>query len=329
MKKRNKWITLVTALMVVMLSFTGCGGNAEMLEDNKGYEENAGSGSSNDSFFEGDAPEKEEADGDSSSIVYDERKIVYTVTTELQTKNYDAAMESLNKGIQSNKGFIQSQKETNDGGINSKYSRRTVTMVVRIPSANLNDFLSGLKNDNMHTLSLSKDSQDLTTAYYDKEIRIESLKIQEERLLDMLSKATDLNTMLSLEDRLTDIRYQIEALTKELNLIDSNVAYSTVTIYMYEVVEYNELTEEPATFGERFVEAIKESWQSFFEGAQDFAIWFIYTIPTLLVLAVIALVIIFFIRGLKKRHKRRQLEQQAKTQEPPKVEDSPFENENI
>ena len=97
---------------------------------------------------------------------------------------------------------------------------------------------------------------------------------------------------------------------------------------MYEVVEYNELTEEPETFGERFAEAVKESWQSFFEGAQDFAIWFIYTIPTLLVLAVIALAIIFFIRGLKKRHKRRQLEQQMTVQTPPQTGDSPFENED-
>ena len=64
MKRRNKWITLITAFMVVMLLFTGCGGNAEMPEDNKGYEENAGSGSSNDSFFEGEAPEKEESDED-------------------------------------------------------------------------------------------------------------------------------------------------------------------------------------------------------------------------------------------------------------------------
>ncbi|MBO5656930.1 MAG: DUF4349 domain-containing protein [Agathobacter sp.] len=328
MKRRTNWFTFIAVIIGVMLFFTGCGGAGMVADENKDFAENPSSNPSDDSFFEGSSPEKEETEEDSSSIVYDERKIVYTVTTELQTKNFDAAMESLQKGIQTNKGFIQSQKETNDSGINSKYSRRTVTMVVRIPSANLNDFLSGLKNDNMHTLSLSKDSQDLTSAYYDKEIRIESLKIQEERLLDMLSKATDLNTMLSLEDRLTDVRYEIESLTKELNLIDSNVAYSTVTIYMSEVVEYNELAEEPATFGERFAEAIKESWQSFFEGAQDFAIWFIYTIPTLLVLAVIALAIIFFIRGLRKRHKRRQLERQKATQVPPMPGDSPFENEN-
>ena len=305
MKKiRNSRLVILLVVLLLIASLAGCGGEGYVNDEAYG---NAGSsGSAGDNIFEGEYPEKEDSSTDATSEDYVERKIVYTVTTQLQTKDFDAAMDLLQSEINEHGGYIQSQKQTDDGGIYSKYSRRSLTMVVRVPSKNLEAFLSGLKNDNMHTLSLSKDSQDLTTAYYDKEIRIESLKIQEERLLDMLSKAEDLKTLLELEDRLTDIRYEIESLTKELNLIDANVAYSTVTIYMDEVVEYRETVEEPASFGERIWEAFSESWKGFYDGVQNFIVWIIYAIPTLLVLAAIAFAIVFFIIKMKKRAQKKQ-----------------------
>lgn len=306
---RNSRLVTLLILLLLITSLAGCGETGGISYDNL-YGDAESSGNLGDNIFEGEYPDKENAstDGsDASSGDYVERKIVYTVETELQTKDFDAAMNLLQTEIQNNGGYIQSQKQTDDGGIYSKYSSRSLTMVVRVPSKNLETFLSGLKNDNMHTLSLSKDSQDLTTAYYDKEIRIESLKIQEERLLDMLSKAEDLKTLLELEDRLTDIRYEIESLTKELNLIDANVAYSTVTIYMDEVVEYRETVEEPASFGERIWEAFSESWKGFYDGVQNFIVWIIYAIPTLLVLAAIAFAIVFFIIKMKKRTQRKYL----------------------
>ena len=316
-KNRNRRITLMTLMMILLLLITtlvGCGADAggNALANKDIYTES--SGSSSDSLFDGDYDIKEESSKDNESSnsetsteEYVERKIVYTVMTELQTKDFDAAMDTLQKEIQGNGGYIQSQKQTDDSGIYSKYSSRTLTMVVRIPSKNLETFLSGLKNDNMHTLSLSKDSQDLTTQYYDKEIRIESLKLQEERLLDMLSKATDLQTMLELEDRLSEIRYEIEAFTKELNVIDADVAYSTVTIYMNEVVEYIETVEEPAGFGERIAEAFRESWEDFYDGIQNFVVWIVYALPTILVLAVIAVVFVLFILKLRKRTQKKYL----------------------
>lgn len=304
-KKQNRLCIIMMVILLLVTTLSGCGASNGGAYDN-GYHKTEDSVMENGSIFEEDSYDKESGTHTgASSEEYAERKIVYTVVTELQTKDFNAAMESLQTGIQSNGGYIQSQKQTDDGGINSKYSRRTLTMVVRVPSENLETFLSGLKNDTMHTLSLSKDSQDFTTVYYDKEIRIESLKLQEERLLDMLSKASDLSTMLELEKRLAEVRYEIESLTKELNIIDSNVTYSTVTIYMSEVVEYVETLEEPASFGERIVEAFRESWENFYDGLQNFVVGLVYALPTLLVLAVIVLAFVFLILKLRKRTKQK------------------------
>ena len=321
MRKPMKYFIMIMLICTLLITaLTGCGAKTGGANIKNDYSSSIESDdlSDNEGFFEKDSYEKEEESSDrenSSSGDYEERKIVYTVTTDLQTKDFEGAMKILNTQIEDNGGYIQSQKQTNDGGINSKYSHRTLTMVVRIPSENLENFLSGLENENIHTLSLSKDSQDYSSVYYDKEIRIESLEIQEERLLDMLSNATDLATMLELEKRLSDIRYEIESLTKEINFIDSNVAYSTITIYMNEVVEYIETVEEPKNLGERIAEAFRESWKDFYDGLENFVVWLVYALPTFLVLAIIVVAFSVCIIRLRKRTQRKYLNKDSSNSE--------------
>ena len=307
-----KKILSILLAIVLTLSIVGCSASAPK-DPNLDY--NGNYGSSTDSIVGGNgilgeaAPDKNnpeygsDTDGEDTTGEYLERKIVYTVTTEIQTKAFNDAMAIINNSIEKYDGYIQTQKQTDNGNINSLYSRRNVYMVVRIPSKNLDAFLSELKNDCMYTLSLSKDSKDYSTTYYDKEVRVNSLRVQEERLLDMLSKATDLKTLLELEDRLSNIRYQIESLTKEMNIIDSNVNYSTVTINMSEVVEY---VAEPVTFGDRLKTALSESWENLIDGVQGFILWFIYAIPTIAILGAISVGITLFtkMKIRKKKAKR-------------------------
>ena len=306
---------------VLIVAMVGCSASAPK-EPNLDYGGNYGS--STDSVVGGNgilgesAPNQNnpeygsDTDGEDTTGEYLERKIVYTVTTEIQTKAFNDAMVIINNSINKYHGYIQTQKQTDNSNINSHYSRRSVYMVVRIPSDNLDTFLSELKNDCMYTLSLSKDSKDYSTTYYDKEVRVNSLKVQEERLLDMLSKATDLKTLLELEDRLSNIRYQIESLTKEMNIIDSNVNYSTVTINMSEVVEY---VAEPVTFGDRLKTAFAESWDSFVAFLQDAVLWCIYAAPTLVILAAISVGVTLFTKMKLRKKKAKKVAAEKKESE--------------
>ena len=61
------------------------------------------------------------------------------------------------------------------------------------------------------------------------------------------------------------------------------------------------LLTEP-TFGERVAEAFTESWKSFAEGCQNFAVWFVYAVPTILI---IAAVLLFLLCGWWLRNLRR------------------------
>ena len=234
---------------------------------------------------------------------FQERKIVYSVNTSLQTKDLDGALELIKTNLNNCGGYIQSEELTNNGSISSKYQHRNAYLSVRVPSQNLENFLSGLENENLYTISLYKDSQDYSEAYYDKETRIANLRIQETRLLELLESASDIKTMLEIEERLSNIRYEIESLTKDMNIIDSKVAYSSVTIRLSEVVDYDTIPEEPISFFEEIKEAIKESWDDFVDGCQDFVIWLIYAFPTLLIWAIIIVVICIISRRVRKKRR--------------------------
>ena len=72
--------------------------------------------------------------------------------------------------------------------------------------------------------------------------RINNLKKQENRLLELLSrKDTALKEVLELEQELRRIRTEIEGLEGQKNLYDKQVEYATITINMSEDKElYNE-----------------------------------------------------------------------------------------
>ena len=60
-------------------------------------------------------------------------------------------------------------------------------------------------------------------AYTDYEARLSSLNTQEERLLDMLSKSEDVETLIALEQRLSDVRYEIESIERSLRNYDMQI----------------------------------------------------------------------------------------------------------
>lgn len=241
-----------------------------------------------------------------------ERKIVKTVSLSMETKEFDSAAAALEKAAADLGGYVQSSNTSNSSYYSyyngTQYKNaRTASYVVRIP-AQMTDSYVGTVSAGMNVTSKSTDVSDISDNYYDIEARLDAYKTQETRLLELLSTSSDLQYLLEVEDKLSEVRYNIESLTAKIRRYDSLVSYSTVNITLSEVIEYTPVT-EPITFGERMGTAFSESWQSFVEGLGDFTVWLTYAFPTLLVIAVIAAVIILII-VLSLKKSRRRLEKQ-------------------
>lgn len=232
-----------------------------------------------------------------------ERQIIKTVNIQAETKEFDSAVSAINGYVAEFGGYIESSEQS---GVSldfaGHYYERYARYTLRIPADKLESFIGKVGNT-LNIVNNTGKRDDVSAQYYDIVSRLETLEAEKEALQKMYEKATTIDYMLQVQQRLYDVIEEIEAYTTQLNYYKSQVAYSTVHLSVSEVIEYTDIVEKPKTYGEEIKTAFVESWKDFADGCRALSIWFVRAIPTLLVLAFIAgiyvvaiLLIVKFIR---------------------------------
>lgn len=336
--KSTKLLIAVSLILLLALSLFACGGAAgEAMSDSmnssagydKGYDYDYVETPSEPSKvpeygYDGSYPTGDSADdsiaggavvGDAAQM---SEKIIRNVTIDAQTKEYDKAVDEIRAAVGTMGGFEESFRSSGRSYYQNGVYSRSAHMVLRLPADQLDAFL-GQVGGMVNVLSQSATAQNVTGEYYDIKARLSVLESERAAYEDMLKKATDIEYVLQIKDRLYNVIEEMEAYQARLNVLDSKVSYSTVTISLSEVIEYTPVITEEPTFGERVGEAFTESWEDFAEGCKDFAVWFVYALPTILVLVVINVVAIVIIVTSVRRGKRKRAAAVAdKTEDAPK-----------
>ena len=234
------------------------------------------------------------------------RKIIRNASVGVQTLEFDKFIENLNAAIAGVGGFIES---SNVGGKEYYGSRslRSASFEIRIPAASLDAFLNtvdGLGN----VTSLSTNMRDVTTNYVDSQKHLEALRAEQDALLEILKSATTVEDIITVQDRLTYVKYEIESYESILRTYDDQVDLSTVSLRLYEVER--ETVVEPETFGQEVSRRFRESLETVGDNARSFGAWLFGNAPEIVVFlvinGVIALILVLSIRGgVKRRAKRR------------------------
>ncbi len=233
-----------------------------------------------------------------------EQKKILRGQVTAETKSFEDALNRLELEISGSGGYIGSSETT--GNSLGTTGRRHAYLVARIPAANFRTFLSQLSSF-LNIISESTSSEDVTESYYETESRVNSLKIQEERLLAMLEKAETLDDMIKLEERLSEVRRQIGYYDSLLRSLDGKIEYATITVTVYEVLSLTDPVVEDPSFGSQIGKAFRNSWEIFLSFLRGTVIVLIYLLPILLVAAVVIAVILLLTRKrrLERRNRRK------------------------
>ena len=229
------------------------------------------------------------------------RMIITTVTLNLETKEFDAGVIEVEKIVADMGGFVQDSYVEGES-LYGRHGGRSASFTVRIPSPRLNEFFNGVSNG-FNVTSKSQSSQDITDSYYDTEARLNSLKIQEKRLLEMLASSTELQYLIEVQRELANVQYQIDNFTSTKIRMQNQVDMSTVHISLGEVVEYTPVVPDPVTFGERLLDTITSSLTSFVDVSQGLILVLVWMAPFLIIVGILLFVIIFFARKRKANRK--------------------------
>lgn len=225
-----------------------------------------------------------------------DRKIIKSAGVTIETTKFDDSLNGILNHIQSLGGYIEA---SNIEGKRAIYpgavQNRNANLTVRIPKDKFDGFLNNVSNFGnviMKTIS----GEDVTSQYFDTEARLKSLQIQEERLLELLKKATELKDVVELEKHLSDIRYQIESLTGTLKKWDNMVSYSQVNIGLIEVTELTPEEKTPVTLGGKIVEGFKASVKSLVNIGKSLIVLAAVMLPYLIIIGFIAAIVIIILR---------------------------------
>lgn len=304
MKKRI--FALTGILLALLLVLSGCGGRAA--NDSPGV---AGYGSyngKNESFSTGGLydtespmmPSPEPGERDDDAALTTDRKLIQTAWMELESRDYAQALAALEQMVTDCGGYIESRSEQGGSLYSSRYNARYASITARIPADKL-EAAMGMAGELCNVVSRSTDVADVTESYADTEARLKTLRLQEERLLEILSKATELSDVLELESRLSDVRYQIESYEATLRNYDSRVSYSTLHITLQEVVEYSIINSPPQTLGQRLSDGFKDSMRLVKNSAENALVWLVTYLPLVLLWAVILAAVIWLVLRLVRR----------------------------
>lgn len=292
MKRLFAWILTMT-LCAGML--TGCGSastEAVAVEDTQGMP--AANQQTND------AEVQESGLTDTKTMVLepqDDRKIIYNADLSLESKEFVQTRDALLEAAAKADAYMQ---QSSEGG-SEEWGSRWIDYTFRVPSQNYQDFLNSA-SESGNLLNKSESTEDVTANYVDVEARLDSLQKQESRLLELANQAESLEDLLAIEKQLTDVRYQIERYTGQKNVMDNQIAYSTVNVHLSEV---QTLTPTSQKFGTRIKTAFQGSWENFVEGCQDFLIGLIYMLPGLVILAVIVVVFVLVLKKVQKKRPKK------------------------
>ena len=240
-------------------------------------------------------------------------KIIYTASVSIETTEFDKAVAALESQVRKIGGFVESSNVTGD---TQYHDDGTTTVVnrwayytVRIPCEQFESFLHETEGFGNVTAT-SRDAQNVTSAYTDFEARLSSLNTQEERLLDMLAKSEDVETLIALEQRLSDVRYEIESIERNLRNYDMQIKYSTVDLDLREVEVYTPTVSVTRTFGEKLSDSLTDGWKSFARSIQYLILDLASALPALILLAVIIVVVIVLVKKYRKKRRARKAAQQ-------------------
>ena len=227
-----------------------------------------------------------------------DRKLIRNVSLGYQTDQFERFTAMLQEETAKLGGYIESSDMSKD----AYSSIRHAYFELRIPKEKLDSFLAGLDGE-ANLLHRSEYTQDVTLEYHDVESRKKALETEYDTLLRLLEQADSMDAILALNQRLSEIRYQLDSYESNLRMYDNQVQYSRVSVSVEEAKILTPAAESSAW--DKIRQGFKQNLEDVGETLAGLGIFLLSSIPTLIVLGLFIAAAVFIIRRIVRRIRRK------------------------
>lgn len=226
-----------------------------------------------------------------------EERVVKEGDIKYISDDVEAKLEEIEEVVEDYEGYIQ------DSSLRKIDERVRGHLKIKIESEEFEPLYEALGEvDGLQEKEST--SEDITMEYVDLQRRKEVYRAQEERYLEMLDDAENVEEMLEVEGELERIRMEIESMEGKLQYYDSITDYSYIDV----TVEQREAVagglKAPDNIWEEFAFSLVEGWQFFSAVMVGIAAAILWGIPFIVTAGVIVFLVVLY----RKRNKPHQPE---------------------
>jgi hypothetical protein len=209
-----------------------------------------------------------------------EKKLIREGSISFETGNITETKKAINASLAKLGGYIERESESNG----SDNERKEYKVFARVPAKNFEAFLNGVSSGADKIDSKNINVRDVTANFIDMTTRLANKKKLEQRYLDILRKSNKVADLLEVEEKLNEIREDIESTQNQLNYLVKDIDYSTLDITFY---TKQTVKDTGVTFGYKIKSAFGDGWnilESMFFGIIE--LWPVWLILLVLVYAI-------------------------------------------
>lgn|GEM_PF-4216060 len=313
MKQKISTIFICLLVLTMFLSMFGCSSSKSAKEDfkqaastemnydssslaelndavmkNKGIKSDSDSAANRTDSISDTVPAEFYVQSPDRNVIGD-MKIIYKAYISIEVEEFDTAYNYIKSiGENSAIGYIQSanSRAVKVSSFPETY-RKEGSIVLRIAQNKFYDAVNEISKQGT-VLDNRTDTENITDQYYDTKYRLRMYETERERVMEYLKKASDLNTMLQLERKLSEITYEIEKLNGTLRSWDNMVQFATITVDIHEkTAKSNSEAKAASSYGARLLNTFTNSFSATIKALGDFILLIVSLLPTLIILAIV------------------------------------------
>lgn len=150
-----------------------------------------------------------------------QRVIVRTARVDLVVDAVQPSLDAIGRAAEGAGGWVVST---------NRASKHSGSISVRVPAAELDDFIETLRGMAAEVVSETTDSQDVTDEYVDLRSRMDGMLATQARLLEFLDLAPDARQALEVQRDLSELQLEIERVSGRVKLLEETSAFSLATV---------------------------------------------------------------------------------------------------
>lgn len=154
--------------------------------------------------------------------------IARTAAIGMLAGNVDQVIEQVDRLARASNGVVFSLETQND---NAPDSNASADMSIRVPASRFDETIAALARFGSVT-SRSVKAEDLTGDITDSGARLTNLRRTEADIRAIMDRSGSVSDIMDAENKLSDIREQIETIESDLKSMNGRVAYSSIDVHL-------------------------------------------------------------------------------------------------